>query len=34
MATLDELVNIEGVAVAAEWSADGPLQDYKAKLGG
>jgi roadblock/LC7 domain-containing protein len=32
MATLDELVNIEGVALAAEWSADGTLQDYKANM--
>jgi roadblock/LC7 domain-containing protein len=32
MPTLDELVNIDGVAVAAEWSVDGTLQDYKANM--
>jgi len=32
MATLDELLNIDGVAAAGEFSADGKLVDYKAKM--
>ncbi len=31
MATLDDLINIEGVAAAGEFTADGKLVDYKAK---
>ncbi len=32
MATLDDLINIEGVAAAGEFTADGKLVDYKAKM--
>jgi roadblock/LC7 domain-containing protein len=32
MATLDELLSIDGVAAAGELSADGKLVDYKAKM--
>jgi roadblock/LC7 domain-containing protein len=32
MATLDELLSIDGVAAAGEFSADGKLVDYKAKM--
>jgi len=31
MATLDELLNMDGVVAAGEFSADGKLVDYKAK---
>jgi len=29
MATLDELLNINGVVAAGEWTADGTLVNYK-----
>jgi roadblock/LC7 domain-containing protein len=32
MATLDELLNIDGVVAAGEFTADGKLVDYKAKM--
>lgn len=32
MASLDDLLNIEGVAAAGEFTADGQLVDYKAKM--
>ena len=32
MATLDELLGIEGVVAAGEFGADGSLKDYKAKM--
>jgi roadblock/LC7 domain-containing protein len=32
MATLDDLINIDGVAAAGEFTADGKLVDYKAKM--
>ena len=32
MATLDELLNIEGVVAAGEFNADGSLVDYKARM--
>jgi roadblock/LC7 domain-containing protein len=32
MATLDELLSIDGVVAAGEFSADGKLVDYKAKM--
>ena len=32
MATLDELLNINGVVAAGEWTADGTLVNYKAKM--
>ncbi len=32
MATLDELLDIEGVVAAGEFEADGSLRDYKAKM--
>ncbi len=32
MATLDELLNIDGVVVAVEFTADGKLVDYRAKM--
>jgi roadblock/LC7 domain-containing protein len=32
MATLDELLDIEGVVAAGEFGADGSLRDYKAKM--
>jgi roadblock/LC7 domain-containing protein len=32
MATLDELLDIEGVAAAGEFNADGSLVDYKANM--
>jgi roadblock/LC7 domain-containing protein len=31
MATLDELIGIDGVAAAGEFAADGTLVDYRAK---
>lgn len=32
MATLDELLQIDGVAIAGEFTADGQLVDYKANM--
>ena len=32
MATLDELLNIEGVVAAGEFNPDGSLVDYKAEM--
>lgn len=32
MATLDELLKIDGVVAAGEFTADGKLVDYKAKM--
>ncbi|MCA1848218.1 MAG: DUF2173 family protein [Actinobacteria bacterium] len=32
MASLDDLLDIEGVAAAGEFTADGQLVDYKAKM--
>jgi roadblock/LC7 domain-containing protein len=32
MATLDELLKIEGVVAAGEFSADGKLVNYKSKM--
>lgn len=32
MATLDELLQIDGVVAAGEFTADGKLVDYKAKM--
>jgi roadblock/LC7 domain-containing protein len=32
MATLDELLDIEGVVAAGEYTPDGRLVDYKAKV--
>jgi roadblock/LC7 domain-containing protein len=32
MATLDELLDIEGVVAAGEFNADGSLRDYKARM--
>jgi roadblock/LC7 domain-containing protein len=32
MATLDDLLNIDGVVAAGEFTADGRLVDYKAKM--
>ena len=32
MATLDELLNINGVVAAGEFTVDGKLLDYKAKM--
>jgi roadblock/LC7 domain-containing protein len=32
MATLDELLQIDGVVAAGEWAKDGSLTDYKASM--
>ena len=32
MASLDDLLDIEGVATAGEFTADGQLVDYKARM--
>ncbi len=32
MATLDELLKIDGVVAAGEFTADGKLVDYKSKM--
>ncbi len=32
MATLDDLLKIDGVAAVGEFTADGKLVDYKAKM--
>ena len=32
MASLDELLQIEGVVAAGEWAKDGSLTDYKASM--
>ncbi len=32
MATLDDLLNIDGVVAVAEFTADGKMVDYKAKM--